>query len=973
MDSSEVGRFGTLRLMKRLEPHKVVASYPIDDEEVTFGRDPSCSIRLYYESVSALHCKLIFRERKAFLVVLGTNGLMVDGCSVFPTAGLGSSPITVPLPNNSSIEINKKTFQFSYPPKELRQTLLDTPTRPDEMTPDKKRRRRTLRMSMIQSAQVFTPRPSQDPRENLRILKTPIKTPFSKTDRRQSEEENEDIVLVETNHPKVLEEDRDLVILEQVTVEFPIPESAQAQVQQTPQRRRVQPRASLHRAVLIRSAQRTALKIEMEREEEQEAEEVEETIQALDGLQEADEDEDDMEMGTPLSGWRKGLGLVTGWALRQSPEKQEEVDEVTEGYLEADEETPEETPTPEPDDDESMDIEDEPEEIREHRSIHTVPIKSPPRRRPLGKFTTPQASRVGPRGHVRYSVGGFTPGGIHGSPVAPVPTISAATIGPRRVRVVEPWKVEDIVIPTTGEDDEEEEEYEDNDEVREMSAHAHFGTVSPSKRPQVSEEERKAIIERRRSALTAPDTFFGGQTPGSRRMSLFPSPSPMKPPVNVRSTPIPAPSFTAEESSSRLQPEKEIVAERDLENEEDAQVLLARMKQMVEGVKRRQSIGPRPSVPTGMALTPKRSGFSLLAPEASSAPIKRIEVGGSQEDDEPQEQEGDDVSDKENNVRPLEEAQQDMEDLDMDAEGELDEDCEGEAHGHNQLQRDDLNTPSFKGVREMFAVRPQLATPRMDGVRELFREERIMATPAFDGLGEMLEPPAGRAESAAAVEHAPARRGIAPLRRTTPRTAPSTAKPVPKATATATRITARKARGKAAESETEQEEPEHAKPPSTTTPTPTPEDPPAKAKTPTLTEVEEEEHDSADGDGASKEEDEDESTALTDKQETLRGRKPATTLGSTTRRATPGTVKGASDSSAPVTGNKENTPEPQTTPEDDQPQQLSGKPPATATRSAAKVKVTRSVGKARAASEDVVEKETVAAAGTRVSRTKARK
>ena len=65
MDSAEVGRYGTLYLMKRLEPHKVVASYPIDEEEVTFGRDPSCSIRLYYESVSALHCKIIFRERKA--------------------------------------------------------------------------------------------------------------------------------------------------------------------------------------------------------------------------------------------------------------------------------------------------------------------------------------------------------------------------------------------------------------------------------------------------------------------------------------------------------------------------------------------------------------------------------------------------------------------------------------------------------------------------------------------------------------------------------------------------------------------------------------------------------------------------------------------------------------------------------------------------------------------------------------------
>ena len=64
MDDSVVGQFGTLRLMKRLEPDQVVAMYPIDEEETTFGRDSTCSIRLYYEAVSNLHCKLIFRDRK---------------------------------------------------------------------------------------------------------------------------------------------------------------------------------------------------------------------------------------------------------------------------------------------------------------------------------------------------------------------------------------------------------------------------------------------------------------------------------------------------------------------------------------------------------------------------------------------------------------------------------------------------------------------------------------------------------------------------------------------------------------------------------------------------------------------------------------------------------------------------------------------------------------------------------------------
>ena len=301
------------------------------------------------------------------MVVLGVNGVVIDGCPVYPVTGPSAQPVTVPLPNNSTIEIHKKRFQFCYPPKELRATLISTPTRPQDSTPDRRRRRKTLRMSMIHSAQVFTPRPSQDPRENLRILKTPIKSPFMRQDygynRRMSsplkrgayipeedeedeEDEDRDIVLVESNHPRVVEEDRDLVILEHVVapepepeppqqVVYPIPQAAlpPAHLQHTPARRR--PRASLHRAVLIRSAHRTALQKEMEVEEEREAEEVEEIFEQVEQMQDLRDDEDDVEedehMGrdeqppqtpTVTSGWRKSLGLVTGWAFGGSPAHQ---------------------------------------------------------------------------------------------------------------------------------------------------------------------------------------------------------------------------------------------------------------------------------------------------------------------------------------------------------------------------------------------------------------------------------------------------------------------------------------------------------------------------------------------------------------------------------------------------------------------------------------------------------------------------
>ena len=231
--------------MRRHE-ETVIASYPIDDDELTFGSDPSCGVRLYYPTVSPLHAKIIFQERKvslcfiyflfvfrnishgsrslfqAFIQVLGVHGIFVDKCQVFPASA--TSHTTVPLTNNSEIEINKKRFRFDYPPKALRPVLAFTP----QPNVSKSARKRVLRLSMIQSAQVFTPRPDPDPRVNLRVLQTPIRLNSSPskharqtTPRRvhadQLEEEcGTPIRLVEGNRPQVVEEEHDLVILEEV-------------------------------------------------------------------------------------------------------------------------------------------------------------------------------------------------------------------------------------------------------------------------------------------------------------------------------------------------------------------------------------------------------------------------------------------------------------------------------------------------------------------------------------------------------------------------------------------------------------------------------------------------------------------------------------------------------------------------------------------------------------------------------------
>lgn len=127
----------------------------------------------------------------------------------------------------------------------------------------------------------------------------------------------------------------------------------------------------------------------------------------------------------------------------------------------------------------------------------------PTRGRALGKFMTPQAPRHvdfglprnKSRGHVRYSVGGFTPGGIHGAGVEPLAEPSTAS-GPRRVRVVEPWKVADITVPLRGEGEsgkeEREKEAESDRDVGAWLATPRRGVpASPSKREKLSEEERK--------------------------------------------------------------------------------------------------------------------------------------------------------------------------------------------------------------------------------------------------------------------------------------------------------------------------------------------------------------------------------------------------------------------------------------------------------------------------------------------------
>lgn len=147
--------------------------------------------------------------------------------------------------------------------------------------------RRKIRLSLVESAQVFTPCPSPHPPENLRTLQSPLKRSPTKSNLSQvhasaDEDDDEEIVLVEGSTPQVAQENDDLVILEEVE-RMPPPRSPikprtvfpfvqrspnKNEVVQTPPRRN--PRPSLHRHVLIKSAQRAVF----QQEDEEEMEEV---------------------------------------------------------------------------------------------------------------------------------------------------------------------------------------------------------------------------------------------------------------------------------------------------------------------------------------------------------------------------------------------------------------------------------------------------------------------------------------------------------------------------------------------------------------------------------------------------------------------------------------------------------------------------------------------------------------------------
>lgn len=639
-DASDVGKYGTIRLLRSREPFSVVATYPIDEEEVTFGRDASCGVRLYYQEVSPVHCKLVFEDRKAFLQVLGTSGIVIDGCPVFPTKPTDgdNTPTTVPLLNGNTFEIFRKRFIFNYPPKSIRPQLFTPATA----------RRKSIRMSLVNSAVVFTPAPSPFPHENLRVLQSPLK--ISTLD--------QTVTLVDGNHPRVFEEEQDLVILEDIEEQTdPVsPTPVRTEVlpslhkQNSPlktPRRRAAP--SLHRAVLIRSAQRVAIMRETQNlfmRAQNQVHQPEFNSNTEDDIDEGEEEEE-----------------VSNSILNLSDEEEE--DSHLDSTNDNDTEETQEEMLKEPDEWDITEARDEycAEDIQSEPH-YTTPLQVS-RTIHFSNSTTPQLGLLAEKPQQTSSNDQ-----IRAGPQRPPPGyIFGSTPGVKE-------KVESIVeeLPVSQ-------------------------PPSPTKRTAISAEERKAILERRKSALKVPEPEIPGL--GTRRLSIAP---------NISNAPA--------------SPFKALSA--DIEKGEDTRSAIKRMEAQLLELRRNSTSPTRPRISKDLCPPSPEKTFSLLSKEGNADSKYKTLKQRMKDEMESFEEEGFKSETSNQSAEPS--AHFDTPPLD------------GLRNiFHISKTAHGIESPAVISLQDMFhAAQDNSSTSNLTGIHHSLTEKSTPRTPEIDSLGDMI-------------------------------------------------------------------------------------------------------------------------------------------------------------------------------------------------------------------------------------------
>ena len=329
---------------------------------------------------------------------------------------------------------------------------------------------------------------------------------------------------------------------------------------------------------------------------------------------------------------------------------------------------------------EEMDVRLDEQEMDEEQEEDDVP-------RPLGPFMTPQPSAM------RASSVFSNQSGL-------------SVQGPQRIRVTQPWRVKDLVVPLPSTAGVKKEDPEPKERISEEEKSVSQIVVLYRLQPVDFPSNRQAIRARRKSAFTIPDPA-DSQIPGSRRMSTIPPTTvPFVPPSSKKPFIKPDPNPAGEE--------------------EDTEVLLEKVKAKIEDLRRRQSIGlgppplerQRPHSPTKQDAESLFWGSDSVTSTRIDQGVERGDVGmdHSHSQDEDEDMDEDEAEEQEviRQTTPVK--------------------------SWNPSQAKLLpKTPKMDGVKGLFAnPRVTPSTPAMGGIRQLFNEPVEPQTPAYGGVRDMF-------------------------------------------------------------------------------------------------------------------------------------------------------------------------------------------------------------------------------------------
>jgi len=356
-------------------------------------------------------------------------------------------------------------------------------------------------------------------------------------------------------------------------------------------------------------------------------------------------------------------------------------------------------------------MEEETDERPEEQEVNEEQEEEAPR--PLGPFMTPQPSAVRASSVLSSQLG-------------------LSVQGPQRVRITQPWRVKDLIVPLPSTTGVKKEDLEPKERISEAEKSVSQFIVPYNLQLIDSLLNRQAIRARRKSALMTPDPA-DSQIPGSRRMSTI-----LQPPPNT------APSFPPSSKKPFIKPDP-----NPPEEEEDTEVLLEKVKAKIEDLRRLQNIGlGPPPLERQRSRSPTKQDAESLFWGSDSVTSTRIDQRGNegnastvQPQGEDEEMDDDEVEEQEvirqtTPVKSWNPSQAKLPPKTPRMDG-----MKGLFAGPRTVP----STPAMGGIRQLFSEPVEPKTPAYGGVRDMFKTTAapdVPGTPVLEGVGDMLSTPA---------------------------------------------------------------------------------------------------------------------------------------------------------------------------------------------------------------------------------------